>query len=98
MATRELILSFEGPDKLVRPDGCDVLPLLDVLRAFVQLLEKIGAYNAALDSNEAPFSVVMKELRAGSIKNVLDFVPRHATENSSAVLRAGLEAARIAPK
>lgn len=97
MATRELILSFEGPDKLVRPDRCDVLPLLDVLRAFIQLLEKIGAYSAALDGDEAPFAVVMTELRAGSIKNVLDFVPRRATDNTSAVHRAGLEAARFAP-
>lgn len=97
MATRELILSFEGPDKLVRPDRCDVRPLLEVLLSFVQLLEKIGAYNAALDNDDAPFSVVMTELRAGSIKNVLAFVPRRATDNVSAAHRAGLEAARIAP-
>lgn len=97
VATRELILSFEGPDKLVRPDRCDVRPLLEVLLSFVQLLEKIGAYNAALDSDDAPFAVVMKELRAGSIKNVLDFVPRRTAENVAAVHRAGLEAARVAP-
>ncbi|MBS2013534.1 MAG: hypothetical protein JST00_11635 [Deltaproteobacteria bacterium] len=97
MATRELILSFEGPDRLVRPDRCDVHPLLEVLLSLVRLLEKIGAYNAALDADEAPFAVVMKELRGGSVKNVLGFVPRRGTQDPSAAQRAGIEAARSAP-
>lgn len=65
-----------------------MLPLLEVLRAFIQLMEKIGAYNAynaALDSDEAPFSVVMKELRTGSIKNRARF--RSATPDGRLVCR-----------
>lgn len=97
MAKRELILSFEGPEKLVRPDRCDVRPLLEVLLAFIRLLEKIGAYNAALDNDEPPFMVVMKELRHGSIEHVLDFVPRYPTGVLAAVQRIGIEAATAAP-
>lgn len=97
MARRELILSFEGPEKLVRPDRCDVRPLLEVLLPFIRLLEKIGAYNAALDNDEAPFVVVMKELRHGSVEHVLDFVPRYATGVLAAAQRAGIEAAIAAP-
>ena len=42
----------------------------------------------------------MKELRSGSIKNVLDFVPRRPNggEGVASAQRAGFEAARVAPK
>lgn len=99
VATRTLILSFEGPADLVRPDRCDARPLLEVLLRFVQLLEKVGAHES-VDTDEPPFAVVMKELRSGSIKNVLDFVPRRANggDGVAAAQRAGFEAARAAPK
>jgi hypothetical protein len=98
VASRALILSFEGPPDLVRPDRCDVRPLLEVLLRFVQLLEKVGAHEA-VDTDEPPFAVVMKELRSGSIKNVLGFVPRRPTADGAlAAQRAGLDAARVAPK
>ncbi len=94
-----MILSFEGPAERVHPDRCDVRPLLEVLLRFVQPLEKLGAHES-FDTDEAPFTVVMKELRAGSIKNVLGFIPRHPTssDGAAAAQRAGFEAARVAPK
>lgn len=96
MANRTLILSFEGPPDLVRPDRCDARPLLEVLLRFVQLIERIGAHDA-VDTDVAPFVVVLKEVRSGSIKNVLDFMPRGEGAVQVAQ-RAGLDAARDAPK
>jgi hypothetical protein len=69
-----------------------------VLLSFVRLLEKIGEHDAALEGGEAPFVVVLEELRAGSIQHVLGFAPRHAKDDGAAAARkAGLEAARMAP-
>lgn len=98
MATTGLMLTFEGPAELVRPDRTDARPLLEVMLRFVTLLEAVGAHDAP-DTDEAPFAVVMKELRGGSIKNVLDFVPRvPAAGSDAAARRAGLDAARQAAK
>lgn len=97
MAPRELFLSFEGPDQLVRPDRCEARPLLEVLLAFVQLMEKIGAHESALD-DEPPFVVLLKELRAGSIRHVLGFLSRYESQTVAAARRAGIDAARLAPQ
>jgi len=61
MARRELILSFEGPPELVRPELYDAQAWMAVVLRFVELVEKVGAHEA-VDSELAPFVVVMKEL------------------------------------
>jgi hypothetical protein len=94
--TRTLVFIFEGPAELVRPDRCDARPLLETLLRFVDLIERIGAHEA-VDTEEAPFAVVLKEVRGGSIEYVLDFVPRYpVTSGAAAAQRAGLDAVRIA--
>ncbi|AKU99602.1 hypothetical protein AKJ09_06266 [Labilithrix luteola] len=96
MASRELILSFEGPDKVVRPDRFPAKSLLAVLLAFVQLVEKIGGHDAAFDNDEAPFGIVLKELRADSIQYVLGFVPKLESVSPVAARRMGIDAAAAA--
>jgi hypothetical protein len=98
MAKKELILSFEGPKDFVRPDRCDVRPLLLVQLRFVELLERISKDLVAVDDGDASFSVVMKELRAGSIKSVYAFVPTRPEISMATATSAGHEATSLVPQ
>ncbi|NOU34194.1 MAG: hypothetical protein HOO96_40395 [Polyangiaceae bacterium] len=92
----ELVLSFEGPRKQVRPDRCEAAPLLRTALDLIRLIERIGEH-ASTTTDEPEFAVTLTELRAGSVKFVLGFTSRHGPSTAAAA-EAGVAAAQLAPK
>lgn len=74
----QIKLVFDGPPELVSPDKLDAQKALAVALAFVETLQAVGAYEAAGD--DAPFLVVLRSLKKGSVTHAYDAVSCNARD------------------